>query len=139
MAENKGKYDDIIGLPHPDPKNRPRMKRSDRAAQFMPFAALTGYEAAVEEAGRRTSERVSLDESEKEAVDAALRALKRDLLLRPEAEVHYFVPDLRKEGGEYRTLTGRVVRVDAEAGILVFESGEEVPFGDIVRLTPAGN
>ena len=101
-----GKYDDIIHLPHHVSATRPRMPMLDRAAQFSPFVALTGYEAAVRETARLTDQRVELDESAKAELDRKLRLLL-SLPGQPEASITYFRPDERKEGGAYETVTGR--------------------------------
>lgn len=92
-------YDDIIGLPHPEPQTHPRMSLHDRAAQFSPFAALTGHSAAIAETGRLTDSRVILDEYEMARVDDALQKLQELLPQKPMASVTYFVPDAKKAGG----------------------------------------
>ena len=101
-----GQYDDIIRLPHPDSPKHPRMSLYDRAAQFSPFAALTGHSAAIAETGRLTDRRVELDEYEMARVDAELQHLQELLPSRPTASITYFVPDERKNGGSYQTVTG---------------------------------
>ena len=101
-------YDDIIRLPHHVSQNHPQMSMLDRAAQFAPFAALAGYEAAVGETARLTSERRELDAQEAEELNRRLAALISLLPDRPEATLEYFVPDDRKAGGAYVTVTGRV-------------------------------
>ena len=101
-----GKYDDIIELPHPTSQNHPRMSLYDRAAQFSPFAALTGHHAAIAETGRLTDRRIELDESEIARVDAELQHLQELLPGRPTVSITYFAPDERKNGGSYQTVTG---------------------------------
>ena len=113
-----GKYDDIIDLPHPTSQNHPRMSLYDRAAQFSPFAALTGHHAAIAETGRLTDQRIELDESEIARVDAELQHLQELLPDRPTVSITYFVPDERKSGGSYRTITSEVKRIDAVAGVI---------------------
>ena len=100
-------YDDIIRLPHHVSQNHPQMSLRDRAAQFAPFAALTGYEAAVGETARLTAERRELDAQEAEELNRRLAALIARLPERPEVTVEYFVPDDRKAGGAYVSVTGR--------------------------------
>ena len=112
-----GKYDDIIDLPHPTSQNHPRMSLHDRAAQFSPFAALTGHHAAITETGRLTDRRIELDESEIARVDAELQHLQELLPGRPTVSITYFVPDERKDGGSYQTVTSEVKRIDAVAGL----------------------
>ena len=97
------KYSDIINLPHPESRTHPRMPRSDRAAQFAPFAALTGYDDAVAEAGRLTSSKIELDENELERLDRALAYLTEHQAAHPAVTVTYFVPDDKKSGGAYFT------------------------------------
>ena len=109
-------YDDIIGLPHHQSEKRKHMSLHDRAAQFAPFAALTGYEDAVCEAGRLTDREILPEESDLEALDRKLKEitakLEEDPGSRPEIKVLYFVPDERKAGGKYEEISGRVRKVD---------------------------
>lgn len=134
-AEDSHRYDDIIDLPHHVSATRPHMELSDRAAQFSPFAALTGYESAVREAARLTDQRVELDENAREALDKKLAVLEGQLAERPRVTVTYFVPDERKEGGSYVTVSGRVKRIRGDEGTLVFEDGRRVGVGDIVDMS----
>lgn len=124
-------YDDIIHLPHHVSKNRPQMPMLNRAAQFAPFAALTGYEAAVEETARLTTEKRELDAQEAEELNRRLAALLARLPERPEVTVEYFVPDDRKAGGAYVTVTGRVRHVSVPDKILVMEDGTSISLKDI--------
>ena len=130
-----GKYDDIIALPHPEPRTHPRMSLHDRAAQFSPFAALTGHSAAIAETGRLTDSRITLDESEMARVDAALQRLRELLPQEPVASITYFVPDERKAGGSYQTITGTARRIDTVNGILLLTDRREVPIADIFDIT----
>jgi len=131
----KTPYDDIIRLPHHVSQNHPQMPMHDRAAQFAPFAALTGYEAAVGETARLTSERRELDPQEAEELDRRLAALIARLPDHPEVTVEYFVPDERKAGGAYVTVTGRVRHVSVPEQTLVMEDGTEIPLDEVVSLT----
>ena len=126
-----GKYDDILALPHPEPRTHPRMSLHDRAAQFSPFAALTGHSAAIAETGRLTASRITLDESEMARVDAALQRLQELLPSRPTASITYFVPDERKAGGSYQTVTGTVRRIDTVNGVLLLTDQRAIPIPDI--------
>ena len=128
----KNPYDDIIGLPHHVSRNRPPMPMSARAAQFAPFAALTGYGEAIDETGRPTERRIELDEQEKAALNSQLNELVSKLPERPEVTVTYFVPDAKKSGGEYRTVTGTVNRI--ADGTLVLADGEAIPVAEIAGL-----
>ena len=127
-------YDDIIHLPRPVSDAHPHMPLYDRAAQFAPFKSLSGFEDDAEETARLTDRRVEPDESAVEALDARLRVLGERLADAPEVRVTCFRPDERKEGGAYRTVTGRVKKLDALAGTLVLRSGESIPFADILAL-----
>ena len=131
----KTPYDDIIHLPHHVSQNHPQMPMLDRAAQFAPFAALTGYEAAVEETARLTSERRELSSQETEELNRRLAALIVHLPDRPEATVEYFVPDDRKAGGAYVTVTGRVRHISVPERTLVMEDGTVIPIDDVVLLS----
>ena len=129
-----GKYDDIIELPHPTSQNHPRMSLYDRAAQFSPFAALTGHHAAIAETGRLTDQRIELDESEIARVDAELQHLQELLPDRPTVSITYFVPDERKSGGSYRTITSEVKRIDAVAGVIQMADRREIPIEDVFSV-----
>ena len=126
-----GNYDDIIALPHPEPRTHPRMSHHDRAAQFSPFAALTGHSAAIAETGRLTDSRITLDESEMARVDAELQRLQELLPSRPTVSITYFVPDERKAGGSYQTITGKVKRIDTVNGVLLLTDQRVIPIPDI--------
>ena len=130
-----GKYDDIIDLPHPTSQNHPRMSLYDRAAQFSPFAALTGHHAAIAETGRLTDRRIELDESEITRVDAELQHLQELLPGRPTVSITYFVPEERKNGGSYQTVTGEVKRSDAVGGVIQMADRREIPIKDVFNVT----
>lgn len=136
MADNTGRspYEDIINLPHHVSPTRPRMSMADRAAQFSPFAALSGYGDAVRETARLTGQRIELDESAKAALDEKLRLLAEVIEDRPEAAITYFLPDRKKAGGEYVTTTGQVKKVDAVAQELVMANGRIIPIADIIEV-----
>lgn len=127
-------YDDIIELPHHVSETHARMSLLNRAAQFSPFAALTGYEEAVAETARLTETRLELDEEQKQRINAGLRLLAERVRDRPEAAVVYFLPDERKEGGAYRSVRERVKKVDDCAGLLCLADGRRIPFEDIYSL-----
>ena len=124
-----------INLPHHVSRNHPQMPLRDRAAQFAPFAALTGCEAAVGETARLTAERRELDAQEAEELNRRLTELAARLPERPEVTVEYFVPDDRKAGGAYVTVTGRVRHFSVPEQTLVMEDGTEIPMEDVVSIT----
>ena len=130
----KGPYDDIIALPHPTSRRHPRMAAADRAAQFAPFAALTGYAAAVKETARETEAFTELAEDEAAALDRRLRLLEERIRERPWVVLTCFQPDQRKAGGAYVEVRGRVKRLDATAGTIILEDGQEIPVKYILGI-----
>lgn len=127
-------YEDMLELSHPVSKIHPQMPRRDRAAQFAPFAALTGYEEAVREAARFTEEKMILDEHSKEQLDWKLRCLQEKVKEKPTITATYFLEDEKKKGGKYVTVTGILKKIDGYTHQFVLESGEEIPVEDIVSL-----
>ena len=132
--ESNHQYADIIDLPHHVSATRPRMSMIDRAAQFSPFAALTGYDAAIKETGRLTDERIDLSEESRAALDRKQQILLDNLADHPEISVTYFVPDERKSGGAYVTVTGRVKKVDDYQRLLILTDGTKIPLDDILDI-----
>ena len=132
------RYDDIIHLPHHVSQKRPRMSNSDRAAQFSPFAALTGYDAAISEAGRLTESPVTLTESAVEELNETLCRIQAHLPEEITVHVTYFCPDARKSGGAKRSLTGMVHKIDLHRQVLVLDEGREVELDAILGLEILG-
>ena len=130
----KGPYDDIIALPHPISGRHRRMSAVDRAAQFAPFAALTGYAAAVKETARETEAFMELAEDEAAALDRQLRLLEERVQNRPWVVLTCFQPDQRKAGGAYVEVQGRVKRLDSTAGTITLEDGREIPINYILEI-----
>ena len=128
------KYDDIINLPHPVSKRHRPLGRDSYAAQFSPFAALTGYDGIVSEAARLTEARPELDEYDAEILSAKMRILRDSTAERPEVIVTFFETDEKKEGGAYRQKTARVKRLDEIGRILYFADGTCLPVDDITDL-----
>ena len=126
------RYDDVIYRQHPTSKKHPRMSRMNRAAQFAPFAALTGYEESIEETARLTDHRIELSEYEIEELNAKLNFIQEHIKERPEVTITYFQPDERKEGGSYITVTGKVRRIDEVNRILVFDDERTVAINAII-------
>lgn len=127
-------YDDILNLPHHRSKKHPHMPLIDRAAQFSPFAALTGHDAAIKETARLTDRKIELDEYEIAALDEKLQIIRTRLKYCPEITVTYFQPDERKAGGEYVTVTGNVKKIDEASKSLVMNDGERILIEDIIEL-----
>ena len=130
----KCKYDEIMGLPHHVSKTRPQMPMSDRAAQFAPFAALTGYESAIKETGRLTDERIELDEEALTALDRKYQLLIEALDDAPEVTITYFQPDERKAGGQYVSATGTVKKVDTFGRRIILQDGTRIPLDSVYDL-----
>lgn len=129
-----GAYDEIINLPHHVSDKRQHMSLRDRAAQFSPFAALTGYDDAVAETARLTGEKRELTEDMKLQLDRQIAILSENEAVRPEITVTYFVSDSRKDGGEYVSVTGFLRRVDTFYCQLIFTDGKCIAMSEIWRI-----
>lgn len=129
-----GKYDDILHTPWPQPTTRARMAVEDRAVQFAPFAALTGYEAVLQEAARLTQHPVYLTEESLDALNAQLRRAQEMLDKNPQITMTVYYEDRVKEGGRFETVTGRLKKIDQYQGGLVLTDGREIPFFRICDL-----
>lgn len=134
MDSKQTNYDDIIHLPHHVSKKHPQMSISDRAAQFAPFAALTGHGAAIKETARLTDARIELDENAKTILDEKLRIIQETLDERPEITVTYFQPDEKKAGGRYVSATGIVKKIDLYRRSVLMEDGRWIPILDIFEI-----
>ena len=126
-----GKYDDIINLPNPTPTCKPRMSALDRAAQFAPFAALTGYEAVVAEAARLTDDRLELSEDMRIILNDKMQMIVDNLDKEPFVTVRYFVPDKRKAGGAYVEVSGIVKEIDEYERCIVMTDGIKIPIEQV--------
>lgn len=127
-------YQEIIDLPHHVSKTHPQMPMSDRAAQFSPFAALTGYNSAIRETGRLTEERIELDEEALMALNMRYQLLIDSLKECPEVRIAYFKPDERKSGGAYLTITGVVKKVDDYKRLITMQDGMIIPLDDVLMI-----
>lgn len=132
------RYDDILHLSRPVSEKRAPMTLQDRAAQFSPFAALTGYDSVIAEAGRLTERCVELDEGSIQQLNRQLNEILSQIDHQPAVTVTWFRPDDRKEGGSYETKTGSVKKLDATKQLLQFADRTEIPFGQLlsIRLHP---
>lgn len=130
----KDLYEDIINRPHHVSKARPQMSKLERAAQFAPFAALTGYDSAIKETGRLTGERAELDEEVLNDLNMRYQLLVDALDEEPEVEITYFKPDERKSGGEYVTVTGTVKKVDDFERLITMQNGTKIPMDDVLAV-----
>ena len=131
MNEDIKRYDDIIHLPHPEPSTHPRMTMENRAAQFSPFAALTGYDEATREEARLTDEKKELSDDMIEMLDARLAVLEQHLKEHPSITVTYFHQDEKKSGGRYITVSGNLKNLDALKHILHMTDNTKIPIEDI--------
>ena len=129
-----GGYDDILHLARPQSKKHRPMPMEDRAAQFLPFAALTGYDAAVSETARLTEARVELDPQEAERLGERLVELAKRQKEQPELSLLYYVPDARKAGGAYVTVSGRLRKITDFPRCIYLTDGSEIPIEDIVAV-----
>lgn len=130
------RYDDIINLPHPTSEKHPRMSLYDRAAQFSPFAALTGHDAAIKETARLTDERWEIAEDTKEQLNETLQQIAENIDKDITVTFTYFVPDLRKSGGAYVTVTGSVKKIDEYEHKILLKDGTEIPMEQIKEIEP---
>ena len=128
------KYNEIMGLPHHVSKTRSQMPMSDRAAQFAPFAALTGYDAAIKETGRLTDERIELDVEALSALDMKYQLLMEALDEAPEVTITYFQPDERKAGGKYVSAVGAVKKIDDFERRITMQDGTKIPMDDVLSI-----
>ncbi len=127
-------YDDIIHLPHHVSKTRPQMSMHDRAAQFSAFAALVGFDAIIEETKRFTNSKVELSDYETEIINEKLMILSDNLSLHPSVTVRFFLPDERKDGGEYITFRGTVKKIDPIGQVMIFMDGSKIPLENIYSV-----
>ena len=124
-------YDDIIDLPHHVSATRPQMSMMDRAAQFSPFAALTGYDAAIKETARLTDQKIDLDDYEKEEINDKIQDF--------EVVITYFQPDSRKAGGAYVDAVGIVKKIDEYDRVIILQDGKKIPIDDILDIDMSGS
>ena len=128
------KYDSIINLPHYELKNHKRMSTYSRAAQFSPFAALTGYSDSVKETARSTDKERNLSEDMKSKIDMKLQLIEEHIKERPKITVLYFVKDKKKSGGEYLEYTGNVRRIDIVGRNIIFVDKKIINLEDIYEI-----
>ena len=129
-----GSYDDIIHLPHHVSATRPHMPITDRAAQFSPFAALTGHGAAIVETARLTQERKELTEDAKADIELRLNLLAKQIASQPQVSITYFQPDEMKDGGSYITVAGIVIKIDVYDHIVVMQDKIKIPIENIFEI-----
>ena len=134
MAEEFNPCADIIDLPHHVSRRHPQMSMEKRAAQFSPFAAMVGHDAAIRETARLIEEQLELSEDEKAVIDGKLQMIQAHIEEQPEVTVTYFHPDKKKSGGAYVTVTGSAKKVDNVSKLLLLQDGRAIPIKDIQLL-----
>ena len=127
-------YGDIINLPHHVSTTHSHMTAIDRAAQFSPFAALTGYDAAIKETARLTEERVKLDEYMKDVLNYRLLIIADRIKDHPKIAITYFQPDAKKNGGNYVTAISTAKKIDEYERVVVMTDGTSIPIGEIISI-----
>lgn len=133
--DSEHKYDDIINLEHHISKTHKQMSMQNRAAQFAPFAALTGYQEAVKETARFTEQKIELDEELNNILDEKLRLIQSQIKNMPEITVTYFVPDDKKRGGKYQKITGKIKKIDDYNKFIIFTDGKFISIKDIINIS----
>ena len=128
------KYDEIINNEHFDPVNHKRMSMTERAAQFSPFAALTGYSESVKETERLTKNKKELSEDMKYEIDMKLQLIEEHLSEKPEVSIIYFIKDKKKSGGDYTEYTGVIRRIDKVNGKIIFVDKTVIDLKDIIDI-----
>ena len=124
-------YDDIINLPHPVSKNHPQMPFRDRAAQFAPFAALTGHDAAIKETARLTDERLELSEEVIAQLNEKINIIRNNIGIEQNVSITYFIPDAKKAGGAYVTYSGIVKKIDEYEHTIIMTDQTVIPIEQI--------
>lgn len=128
------KYDDIINLPHYEPKNHKRMSLEARAAQFAPFAALTGYEDEIKETARLTDKRINITESQKTLLNSKIQYLLKRIELKPKITFTFFVKDKKKTGGKYIEKTGIIKKIDKINKYIILTDNTKIPISEIINV-----
>ena len=129
------KYDDIINLPHHKSEKHGQMSMINRAAQFSPFAALTGHDAAVKETARLTDSRIEIDETVKAEIDVRLQLIQDNIKAEPIVSLTYFEPDIRKAGGAYLTITDKIKKIDHYENNIITHGEQIIPINEIIAIT----
>ena len=126
-------YSDIINLSRPVSK-RPRMTLEQRSAQFAPFAALTGYEGQVKETARLTNKRIEINEELKEILNQKIQLIQKKIKEQPQIEITYFIPDSKKDGGKYETVTNSVKKIDTYKNEIILIDGTTIAIDEIIDI-----
>lgn len=127
-------YSDIINLSRPVSK-RPRMSLEQRSAQFAPFAALTGYEGQVKETARLTNKKIEINEELKEILNQKIQLIQKKIKEQPQIEITYFIPDSKKDGGRYETVTNSVKKIDTYKGEIILIDETTIAIDEIIDIS----
>lgn len=127
-------YEDIINLPHPEPKNHMRMSKEARSAQFAPFAALTGHSDAIKETSRLTTKRIEIDDNLKSILNNKLQLIIDNIKDMPKITFTYFIYDNKKNGGKYINITGSVRKIDPIKGRVILLDKTTIPINEIINI-----
>ena len=130
----KHKYDDIINMEHHKSKKHPPMSLYARSAQFAPFAALTGYEDEVEETARITDKKIEITDEIKSTINMRLQIIQEKINTKPKVTIKYFIPDNKKEGGSYKTVTSNVLKIDQYKKLVVLKDNTKIFISDIINI-----
>lgn len=128
------KYNDIINLPHHVSKKHPKMSLKSRSAQFAPFAALVGYEDAINETGRLTFEEKEFDEEYKYILDSKMQIIKDNINLKPKLKITYFKKDLKKDGGKYLIINENIEKINDQREVIILKNKQEIPINKIIDI-----
>ena len=134
MRISNGKYDDIINMSHYISKKHPRMSLENRSAQFAPFTALTGYEDEVEETARLTDKKIELTDERKDIINLKLKTIQEKIYTNPKVTITYFIPDNKKEGGSYKTVTSNVLKIDTYRKLIVLKDNTKIFISNIINI-----
>lgn len=130
-----GKYDDIINLQHHVSTKHPRLSVEQRAAQFAPYSALSGYGDAIKETSRITENKIELSDDEKSKIDNILQQIMKEISNKPKVTITYFIPDMKKKGGKYNTQVADIKKVDKFKQIIILEDKTEIPIQDVIKIS----
>lgn len=136
--KERHQYDAMIYFPHPVSSVHPPMAKEARAAQFAPFAALSGYDAAVKESSRLTDRKIEMDEEYKNEIDRKLQQLLKNIQEQPWVKIEYFVPDEKKKGGAYTEISGRLKKIEWYKRKLILKDKREVPLDQLTGIAFTG-
>ncbi|MBR3162777.1 MAG: hypothetical protein IKF17_01575 [Clostridia bacterium] len=132
--QGKNQYTDIINMPHHISRKHPQMSLYARSAQFAPFAALTGYGEAVEETERVTDNKREIDEELKTELDRKIQWIKGQIKNKPKVTFTYFIPDRKKDGGSYQTITGVVEKIDEYNEKIILDNEKEIYIDEVIDI-----